>query len=66
MLYDDYKEFGNIRIIRKGKSDFSTKRVIHCIDRENYHYQFTNKKQAEREKKFFDNQGWGNSGIYQV
>ena len=66
MLYDDYKEIGSIRIIRRGNSDFSTKKVIHCIDLGNYHYQFTNRKEAGKKKIFFDNQGWENSGVYEV
>ena len=54
-----------ISTIRIG-TNFETRKNIYCLDKGTCHYQFTNKKVAEKKEKFFNNQGWANSGVYTV
>ena len=59
------KEMTKVKVIRIG-SNFEGRKTIYCLDKGEYHYQFTNKKEAIKKKRFFDKQGWANSGVYKV
>ena len=54
-----------IKVIRLG-TNFESRKNIYCIDKGDYHFQFTNKKYAMKRQRFFDKQGWKNSGVYKV
>lgn len=66
MIKDGKTGFDFGKVIRIGKSNFETKKRIYCLDKGGYHYQFTNRKEADRKQRFFDNQGWVNSKVYEV